>query len=80
MEKFIGRRVIQEFLDNSALDDAIIKQLLNEYIKRFDQLRSENSFEQVRYHQGFIAALDLVINIMRKEQRKNIVKEDEDSD
>ena len=78
MEKFLGRRVVQEFLDDSVLDDAIIKQVIKKYIDQFDSLRKEPDPMQMRYTQGFIAALDWTINTMREQQRRSVVKEDED--
>ena len=78
MEKFLGRRVVQEFLDDSVLDDAIIKAAIKKYIDQFDVLRKETDPGQMRFIQGFIAALDWTITTMREQQRKQIVKEDED--
>jgi dTDP-D-glucose 4,6-dehydratase len=78
MEKFLGRRVVQEFLGTSEIDDVNIKALILKYIERFDQLRKEEDPALVKYHQGYIAALDMVIQIMRTNQKQQLIKEDEE--
>lgn len=77
MEKFLGRRVVQEFLGTSEIDDVNIKALLREYISRLDALIKEEDPALVRYHQGYIAALDAVIRTMRTNQKKQIASEEE---
>ena len=78
MEKFIGRRVVQEFLGTSEIDDVNIKALLREYIARFDALRKEDDPALMKYHQGYIAALDTVIRVLRENQKKQIAQQDEE--
>ena len=80
MEKFIGRRVVQEFLGTSAIDDVNIKTLLREYTSRLDALIKEEDPAQCRYHQGYIAALDTVIRTMRENQKKQIASDNEEGD
>lgn len=78
MERFIQRRVIQDFLGNSELDDANIKKLLGEYISRLQALIKEEDMDAVKYHQGYLAALDEAIKIIRLNVKKNIKGEEED--
>ncbi len=68
------RRVIQEFVGNSELDDGIIKHLLREYIGRIQILLKEEDLNMVRHHQGYIAALDESIRLMRQSVKQSIIK------
>lgn len=80
MERFMQRRVIQEFLGNSELDDANIKHLLKEYTSRLQALITEEDMDAVKYHQGYIAALDECIKILRTNIKKSIKNEEEDDE
>lgn len=72
------RRIVKEFLGTSELDDGNIKKLLRDYFLRLQTLTKEEDLTQIRYHQGYIAALGEAIRLMRFDQKTQALREDEE--
>lgn len=77
MDRFLERRVIQEFIGESSFDDATIKHLLREYIQQLDFLKKERDPRQVNYIQGYVAAFEKIIQVLREQIRKQTIQEEE---
>lgn len=78
VERFMERRIVKEFLGTSELDDGNIKKLLRDYFLRLQTLTKEEDLTQIRYHQGYIAALGEAIRLMRFDQKTQALREDEE--
>lgn len=77
MDRYIARRVSLENLGDSAFDDGIIKNLLQEYIMHLNGLLQEIDPVMVRYKQGYLACLESVILKLRQHNAKELANQEE---
>jgi hypothetical protein len=78
--RFLSKRV-SNLLGESDLDDAVVKQLLNEVEQHLEVLLTQEDQDRLYYEQGYIAALRSCVEKVRYNNKKRLVQsEDEDND
>lgn len=80
MDKFIGRRISLENLGDSVHDDAIIKQMIREFLDTIGILLQAKNLEELLFNQGKAAALQSMILKMRQIKAQELARESQDDD
>jgi len=75
--RFIDRR-LQNIIGDSELDDASTKQFMRLIEQKMESLMKERDMFELAHSQGYVAALRLAIEEVRRNNRKNIVNDEEE--
>lgn len=76
-QRFFQRR-LQNLLGDSELDDATTKVFMQMIEQQMDILMKATEPKEIYYAQGYVAALRGAIEEVRRNNRKNIVNDDEE--